>query len=32
MKPEPGMLFWADLGLRLPPGHEQQGGPFKPRR
>ncbi len=26
MKPEPGMLFWADLGLRLPPGHEQQGG------
>ena len=26
MKPEPGMLLWADLGQRLPPGQEQQGG------
>lgn len=26
MKPEPGMLFWAELGLRLSHGHEQQGG------
>ena len=26
MRPEPGMLLWAELGQRLPPGHEQQGG------